>query len=64
MLRWWRVVAPGELGEQGCRMSMVGIKHARRMREVGFVDVRERVFEWPVGGGRAGTREDKAMGEL
>lgn len=42
-------------------------RHAEQMREVGFVDVRERVFTWPVGrwaGGKGGTMEEREIGEL
>lgn len=34
------------------------------MRDVGFTDVRERVFKGPVGGGRASTQQEKAIGDL
>ena len=63
MLKWWRVVFQESSSSNGIDVDGT-YKHARRMRKAGFVDVRERVFEWPVGGGRAGTAEEKAIGEL
>ena len=63
MLKWWRVVF-----QESSRSNGVDIddtyRHAQRMRDAGFTDVRERVFKWPVGGARAGTEEEKAIGDL
>ena len=39
-------------------------KHAQQMREAGFSNVRERIFKWRLGGARASTQEEKAIGEM
>ena len=62
-MEWWRVVFQESSRSNGIDVDGTS-KHARQMREAGFVDVRERVFKWPIGGGRAGTAEEKAIGEL
>ena len=63
MLRWWRVVFQESSRSNGIDVDST-YKHARWMRDAGFVDVRERVFRWPVGGGRARSREEKTIGDL
>lgn len=62
MLRWWRVVFQESSRSNGIDIDGT-YKHARWMRDAGFVDVRERAFRWPVGGGRASSQE-KAIGNL
>ena len=63
VLRWWRVVFQESSRSNGIDIDGT-YRHAQRMRDAGFVDVRERVFKWPVGGVRGCTREEKAIGEL
>ncbi|KAL6716689.1 hypothetical protein ACLMJK_006257 [Lecanora helva] len=63
MLRWWRVVFQESSRKNGINIDDT-YKHAQQMRDAGFVDVRERVFKWPVGVARASTHEEKAIGNL
>ena len=63
MLRWWRVVFQGISRKNGVDIDDT-YRHAQRMRNTGFADVRERVFKWPVGSARAGSPEEKAIGDL
>ena len=63
MLRWWRVVFQESSRSNGIDLDGT-YGHAQRMRDAGFTDVRERVFKWPVGAARAGTPEEKAIGDL
>lgn len=63
MVRWWRL-----LFQESSRNNGIDIdgtyKHAQEMRDEGFVDVRERVFKWPVGSARATTVLDRTIGDM
>ncbi|KAL6719547.1 hypothetical protein ACLMJK_003788 [Lecanora helva] len=63
MLRWWRIVFQGcaEICDIDIHATYM---HAQEMWEAGFVDVRERVFTWPVGSARAKSEEEKKIGKL
>lgn len=61
--KWWRVVFQESSRNNGIDLDDT-YRHAQQMRDAGFVDVRERVFKWPVGSGRASTKEEKEIGEL
>lgn len=63
MLKWWRVVFQESSRKSGIDIDST-YKHAEQMRDVGFTDVRERVFKGPVGGGKASTQQEKAIGDL
>ena len=63
MLRWWRVVFQESSRQNGIDLDGT-YKRAQQMRDVGFVDVRERVFKWPLGSGRVSTADEKAIGDL
>ena len=63
MLRWWRVVFQESSRRNGIDIDDT-YRHAQQMRDAGFTDVRERVFKWPVGSGRASNEEEKAIGDL
>ena len=63
MLRWWRVVFQESSRRNGIDINST-YKHAQQMRDVGFTDVREKVFKWPVGSGRASSQEEKTIGDL
>lgn len=63
MLRWWRVVFQRISRKNGVDIDDT-YRHAQQMRDAGFTDVRERVFKWPVGSARAGSPEEKAIGDL
>lgn len=63
VLRWWRVVFQESSRSNGIDIDDT-YRHAQQMRDAGFTDVRERVFEWPVGSARASTKEEKAIGDL
>ena len=63
MLRWWRVVFQERTRGDGIDIDDT-YKHAQQMRDAGFTDVRERVFEWPIGSARATAQEKKAIGDL
>lgn len=63
MLRWWRVVFQESSRSNGIDIDDT-YRHAQQMRDAGFTDVRERVFNWPVGTAKASTPEEKAIGEL
>ncbi|KAL8708087.1 MAG: hypothetical protein Q9220_006940 [cf. Caloplaca sp. 1 TL-2023] len=53
MLKWWRVVFQASARANGIDIDAT-YKHAQQMRDVGLIDVRERVFKWPVGGNNDG----------
>ena len=62
MLKWSRVVL-----EESSRKNGIDIdksEHAQKLRDVGFMDVRERVWKWPVGTNGASTEKEKALGAL
>ena len=63
MLKWWRVVFQQSSTSNGIDIDD-SYRHAQQMRDAGFIDVRERVFKWPVGSARANTKEEKAIGDL
>ena len=63
VLKWWRVVFQESSKNNGIDLDDT-YRHAQQMRDAGFVDVRERVFKWPIGGARANTQEEKAIGVL
>ena len=63
ILKWWRVVFQESSRSNGIDIDDT-YRHAQQMRDAGFIDVRERVFKWPVGSVRASTTEEKAIGDL
>ena len=63
MLTWWRVVFQASSRSNGIDIDAT-YRHAQKMRDAGFTDVRERVFKWSVGSARASTQEEKAIGDL
>ena len=63
MLKWWRVVFQESSRSNGIDVDDT-YKHAQQMRDVGFVDVRERVFQWPVGSARANSEDGRTIGDL
>ena len=63
MLKWWRVVFQESSRKNGIDIDAT-YKHAQHLRDVGFTDVRERVWKWPIGSKRASTEKEKALGEL
>ena len=63
MLRWWKAVFRESARTNGIDVDSTS-KHAQQLRSVGFLDVRERMFKWRVGSGRARTQDEKEIGEL
>ncbi len=63
MLKWWRVVFQESSRNNGIDIDGT-YKHAQQLRDVGFTDVRERVWKWQVGSKRASTEKEKAVGAL
>ena len=63
ILKWWRCVFQQSSSKNGIDIDDT-YKHAQQMRDSGFIDVRERIFTWRVGSGRAHTEKDKAIGDL
>ena len=63
MLKWWRVVFQESSKKNGIDIDGT-YKHAQQLRDVGFTDVRERVWKWPMCSGMAVTEKEKALGDL
>ena len=63
LLKWSRVVLEESLRKNGIDIDDMA-KHAQQLRDVGFMDVRERVWKWPVGTNRVNTEKEKALGAL
>ncbi len=63
LLKWFRVVLEESLRKNGIDIDDMA-KHAQRLRDVGFMDVRERVWKWPLGTHRVNTEKEKALGAL
>ncbi|KAL6712831.1 hypothetical protein ACLMJK_009543 [Lecanora helva] len=63
MLKWVRTVFQASARNNGIDVDAT-YKHAQQLRDAGFVDVREGVFTWPVGSGRARTADEAAIGEM
>ena len=63
ILRWWNNVFRESARNNGVDVESTS-KHAQQMRDAGFLDVREKVFKWRIGIGRAKTQDEKEIGEL
>ncbi|KAL8949859.1 MAG: hypothetical protein Q9222_004076 [Ikaeria aurantiellina] len=69
VLKWWRVVFQASSRANGISLDDT-YKHAQQMRDAGFIDVRERVFKWPVAnsadGGSSWTysQKERKLGAL
>lgn len=63
LLKWFRVVLEESMRKNGIDIDGTS-KHAQQLRDVGFTDVRERVWKWPMGSKRANTEKEKALGSM
>lgn len=64
MLKWWRVVIQERVRKNGVHIEDTP-KHAQQLRDVGFMDVSERVWKSRVGTTKwANTEKEKAVGVL
>lgn len=63
VLKWWRVVLQQSSRNHGIDIDDT-YKHAQQLRDVGFMDVRERVWRWPIGSSVASTEKEKALQQL